>query len=64
MGVVEGFEERLDHAVKFVVANFTVRGVVFELSSGLLAPSSCFERCFFEEQFLQVVSSVEVSLFA
>ena len=63
MGVVEGFEERFDHAVKFVVADFTVRGIVFELSSGFLAPSSCFEGCFFEEQFFQVVGGVEVGLF-
>ena len=63
-GIIEWLEQRLNHAMQFFFPSLLVGCVVLQLNTWLLPSCSRFQRCFFEQQFLQVVCGVEVLLLA
>jgi hypothetical protein len=51
-----------DHLVEVILSDFFLRRIFLQGFSWLLSPSSCLQWSFFQKEFLEIISSIKVSL--
>lgn len=60
--IVEWFKHGLNHPMQLILADLFVGRIFLEFGAGFLSARSRFQGGFLEEQFLEIVGGVEVSL--